>query len=169
MLKHRAHFLVCAALSLAILSTGCGGPTAPAPVRSLTISTPTPAPGGVIPTIQRGIQYFVDRQSGQFSVPITITSDREVPFAQLYVYLYTADGTYCGQNLPDTPSWGPYNKGQTVSVAISGFQISRPSCDVTSIRAWLHTRNSGLLTPPTVSETVADGMLSVNYRFAAVP
>jgi hypothetical protein len=36
---------------------------------------------------------------------------------------------------------------------------------VTSIRAWLHTRNSGLGLPPTASETVASGRLSVNYTF----
>jgi hypothetical protein len=101
-----------------------------------------------------------------FSVPITVTSDRDVPWAQLYVYLYrgTERMEYCGQNLPDAPTWGPFAKGQTASVTISGWQLSGP-CEVTSIRAWLHTRNSGLLIPPTESETVATGSLNVRYTF----
>ena len=95
-----------------------------------------------------------------------MTSDRDVPWAQLYVYLYRGSERmdYCGQNLPDAPTWGPFAKGQTATVTISGFQVSRP-CEVTSIRAFLHTRNSGLLTPPTESETVASGSLAVNYSF----
>ncbi len=148
-----------------VAAAGCGSPSEPTPVRSLTISTPTPPPGSVIQTTQNGINYFVARGSGLFSVPVTVTSDREVSFAQLWVYLYNDTGDYCGQNLPDSPSWGPFNKGQTVSVSISGFQISRVPCRVTSIRAWLHTRNSGLLIPPRESETVATGTLDVNYTF----
>lgn len=141
-------------------------------MRSLTIAAPTPAPGAVIPAVQRGIQYFVDRNSGAFSVPVTVTSDREVPWAELWVYLYDdrpGGLGYCGQNLPDAPTWGPFKKGQTASVTITGFQISRVPCEVTSIRAWLHTRNSGLLLPPTESETVASGTLSVRYTFVAAP
>jgi hypothetical protein len=95
-----------------------------------------------------------------------VTSDRDVPWAQLRVYLYRGTGPmdYCGQNLPDAPTWGPFSKGQTASVTISGFQLSGP-CEVTSIRAWLHTRNNGLGAPPTESETVASGSLTVNYTF----
>ncbi len=128
----------------------------------------TPAtPGAVIPTILRGIQYFVDRGSGLVSIPITVTSGREVPWAQLNVYLYNGAGEqdYCGQNLPDSPTWGPFSKGQTVSVTITGFQLGRPSCTVTSIRAYLHTRNNGLGIPPTASETVAQGSRDVNLVF----
>jgi hypothetical protein len=50
-----------------------------------------------------------------------------------------------------------------VSVTITGFQVFRLPCEVTGIRAMLHTRNSGLLTPPTSSETVAEGTLTVNF------
>jgi hypothetical protein len=139
----------------------------PSPVKSLTIGAPTPGPGSEIPTILRGIQYFVDRGSGAISIPITVTSDREVPWAQLSVYLYYGPSTfdYCGQNNPDAPTWGPYAKGQTVSVTISGFQFGRPSCTVTSIRAYLHTRNTGSLIPPTESETVAQGSRDVSLTF----
>jgi hypothetical protein len=148
----------------AALTMGCGSPTAPSPV--LTISTPTPAPGSVISITRIGIQSFIERGSGAFSVPITVTSDREVDWARLSVYLYRGAERmeYCGQNIPDAPTWGPFSKGQSASVVISGWQLSGP-CEVTSIRAWLHTRNSGLLIPPTDSETVASGRLDVRYTF----
>ena len=158
-------------LVLALVATAasaCGSPASPTVVKSLVISTPTPAPGSVIPVTLRGIQYFVDRGSGLFSVPMTVTSDRDVPWAQLNVYLFNGPGDvdYCGQNLPDAPTWGPFSKGQTVSVTITGFQLgSRMPCQVTSIRAWLHTRNNGSGLPPTTSETVANGSLNVNYTF----
>ena len=151
----------------ALAASACESAAAPDPVKSLTIATPTPAPGSVIPLTLNGSHYFVARGSGLFSVPVTVTSDRDVPWAQLYVYLY--DGSpglgYCGQNLPDAPTWGPFSKGQTVRVTISGWQVSRTPCQVTSIRAWLHTRNTGLLTPPTEAETVATGSLTVSYTF----
>ena len=36
-------------------------------------------------------------------------------------------------------------------------------CQVTGIRAMLHTRNSGLLTPPTASETIAEATRTIAY------
>ena len=63
-----------------------------------------------------------------------MTSNRELPWAQLNVYVLTADG-YCGQNLPDAPTWGPFAKGQAQSVTISGFQVYRTPCEVTGVRA----------------------------------
>jgi hypothetical protein len=168
MTKH-IRLMPAAAIIAAVLTIACDSPTEPTPpVRSLTVSTPTPAPGSVIPVVQNGSQYFLARESGLFSIPITVTSDREAPYAQLSVYLYDdAAGTlgYCGQNIPDAPTWGPFAKGETAAVSISGFQISRVPCNVTSIRAWLHTRNNGLLIPPTESETVAAGSLTVSYTF----
>jgi hypothetical protein len=163
----RTRFTSVATVLAVLVMSSCGSPEAPSAVRSLTISTPTPAPGSIIPATLNGIQYFVARGSGLFSVPITVSSDRDVQWAQLNVYLF--DGSsglgYCGQNIPDAPTWGPFSKGQTVSVTISGFQIGHVPCQVTSIHAWLHTRDSGLLTPPTASETVAEGSLAVNYTF----
>jgi hypothetical protein len=164
-----ATFFRIASISLVaatIMTTGCNSPTEPSPV--LTISTPTPAPGAVIPIVPIGIQSFIERGNGAFSVPITVTSDREVPWAQLRVYLNRAgtlgSESLCGHNLPDAPTWGPFKKGQTASVTISGWQFSGP-CQVTSITAYLHTRNNGLNLPPTTSETVASGSLAVNYTF----
>lgn len=163
----RMRFTSVATVMAVLVVSACGSPAAPSAVRSLTISTPTPAPGSIIPVTQNGSQYFLARGSGLFSIPIAVSSNREVPWAQLSVYLY--DGSaglgYCGQNIPDAPTWGPFSKGQTASVTITGFQISRVPCQVTSIRAFLHTRNNGLLIPPTESETVADGSLAVSYTF----
>jgi len=155
-------------LATAVLATACSGSrTEPSDVSTLTIDAPSPGPGSSIATIQRGIQYFVDRGSGLVSIPITVTSGRDVPYAALWVYLGTGPNPqdYCGQNLPDAPTWGPFAKGQTVSVAITGFQIGRVPCAVTTIRAYLHTRNNGLLTPPIASETVAQGSRDVNLTF----
>ena len=55
-----------------------------------------------------------------------MTSAREVPWAQLYVYLMTGPNPndYCGQNMPDAPTWAPFAKGQTATMTISGFQVS---------------------------------------------
>ncbi len=155
------------ALAMAAAVAGCSdSPSSPAAVSSLVISTPTPAPGSIIPITLKGIQYFIDRGNGAFSVPITVSSDRDVPWAELFVYLWDDNPSsgWCGLNLPDAPTWGPFSKGQTASVTITGFQLSRP-CQITSIRAWLHTRNNGLSAPPTSAETVAQGTLTVNYTF----
>ena len=151
-----------------MLAAACDdSPSSPTPVKSLTIATPAAPFGSSITVTQNGSQYFLARGSGLFSIPITVTSDREVPYAQLSVYLYDGSDTqsYCGQNIPDAPTWGPFQKGQTASVSISGFQVFRVPCNVTSIRAWLHTRNNGLLIPPNESETVATGSLAVSYAF----
>jgi len=158
--------IVVGVVTAALLTAACGSPSSPTPVRRLTISTPTPPPGSVIPITRIGIQSFIERGSGVFSVPVTVTSDREVDWAQLRVYLYRGPNfnDWCGQNLPDAPAWGPFAKGQTATVTISGWQLSGP-CEVTSIRAWLHTRNNGLGAPPSEAETVANGSLDVRYTF----
>jgi len=97
---------------------------------------------------------------------VTVTSSRDVPWSQLYVYLMTGPNAmdYCAQNLPDAPTWAPFQKGQTVTVTVSGFQVFRLPCEVTGIRAFLHTRNSGLLTPPIATDTVAEGSMNVSYH-----
>jgi hypothetical protein len=164
----------------ALAASGCDSETGPTK-GSVAISMPTPPPGAVIPIVQNGSQYFLARGSGMFSIPITVTAGREVPYAQLSVYLYEAprdplqrgfppvtgdlDLGYCGQNLPDAPTWGPFLKDQTATVSISGFQFSKSPCNVASIKVFLHTRNNGTLTPPNDSETVVQGSLAVNYTF----
>ena len=153
-------------VAMALLTVACNLPFLPDPVSRITISTPTPPSGSVIPITPSGIQSFIQRGSGVFSVPMTVESDREVDWAVLRVYLFRGDGPndWCGHNLPDAPAWGPFEKGEKVSVTISGWQFSGP-CEVTSIRAWLHTRNNGSNLPPTESETVASGTLDVRYSF----
>jgi hypothetical protein len=153
-------------VAVVLLTVSCNLPFAPDAVSRVTISTPTPSSGSVIPITPIGIQSFIQRGSGVFSVPMTVESDREVDWAVLRVYLFHGNGAmdWCGHNLPDAPTWGPFEKGEKVSVTISGWQLSGP-CEVTSIRAWLHTRNSGSNLPPTPSETVASGTLDVRYSF----
>ena len=149
------------ALLLVGVCISCGSSEAPTPVASIVIGQPSPPAGSVI----RPSNSFIVGESGTLAIPITATSDREVDWAALYVYLLSSDSgrDYCGQNLPDTPTWGPFRKGQTVTVTISGFQVGRMPCQVTGIRAMLHTRNSGLLTPPTASETIAEATRTIAY------
>jgi hypothetical protein len=131
----------------------------------LTIAAPSPASGSTIHvTVGAPPGLFIPRGSGQLSVPITVTSAREVPWAQLYAYLMTGPDTYCGQNLPDAPTWAPFLKGQSATMTITGFQIYRLPCEVTAVQAFLHTRNTGLLTPPISTDTVAQGSTTVTYH-----
>src|SRR5687767_7799705 len=150
------HSLVLAA-ALAIITpiTACQNETSATPVSSMTIGALSPSPGSVLQTTGN----FLPREANRISIPVTFQSDRDSPWAQLYVYLLTSTGStlgYCGQNLPDAPTWGPLREGQRASVTVSGFQVFRTPCTVTGIRAMLHVRNSGLLTPPTGTETIAE-------------
>lgn len=149
--------------ALALLATaGCDeGATSPSRTSTLTIGAASPASAGVTPTIT-ATGGLVLRGSGQIAIPITIQSGREVPWAQLYVYLLSSDG-YCAQNLPDAPTWGPLNAGHRQDLTVGGFQVFRDRCEVTGIRAMLHLRNNGLLTPPTASETIAEATRAVSW------
>lgn len=159
-----ARLLVAAALlSVTVAACGSGSPTTPTPATGISFTSET-ATGSTIQTTQRGIQYFIDRGSGQLSIALTIVSPREVPYAALWLYLNTADGGYCGQNLPDAPTWGPFPANQPISVTITGWQVGRTPCDVVGVHAFLHTRNNGNLTPPIASETVVDATLPVTYH-----
>ena len=106
---------------------------------------------------------FIPRSSGLLSVGLSVTSARELPWAQLNVYLLSGD-SYCGQNLPDSPTWRPFPSGQAVDLAVTGFQVYRLPCDVSGIRAMLHTRDSNLLTPPLPGETVVETTFPTSYQ-----
>jgi hypothetical protein len=95
-----------------------------------------------------------------------MTLAHEVPRAQLNVYLLTGEGgsDYCGQNTPDSPTWGPLPAGWTTTYTVTGFRVYRLPCEVTGIRAMLHTRNDGRLTPPTPDETIAESTVAVRYQ-----
>jgi hypothetical protein len=71
---------------------------------------------------------------------------------------------YCGQNLPDSPTWTLLPSGWTTTYAVTGFQVFRLPCAVSGVRAMLHTRRSGLLTPPTPSETIAEAMVTARFQ-----
>lgn len=106
--------------------------------------------------------------SGLISVRLTISSGREVPYGQLSVYLLTdnATGAYCGQNLPDSPTWRSLPAGWTTTVTVTGFQVFRLPCAVTGVRVMFHSRNSGALTPPTPAETIAEATVPVGFQIS---
>ncbi|PYQ23806.1 MAG: hypothetical protein DMF81_07605 [Acidobacteria bacterium] len=104
--------------------------------------------------------------SGLISVGLSLASAHEVPWAQLNVYLLTSDQGlgYCGQNLPDSPTWSFLTPGWTTTFTVTGFQVFRLPCEVTGIRAMLHMRNNGSLTPPTPSETIAEATFPMSFQ-----
>ena len=154
-----------AAVFLILFVAACDDdpPTSPSGQSRMTFGAIAPASGGTVTTTGSPPGAMIVRGSGQVSIPITVSAERELPWAQLSVYLMTADGTYCGQNLPDAPTWGPFRARDTESLTITGFQVFRLPCTVTGVRAYLHTRNNGLLIPPTASETAAEGSATANF------
>lgn len=159
-------------LALLPLGPGCDGgggagstnpAQAPVVTNAITLTRLSPSGGTIVVPEGTPPGAFIPRNSGLLSVGLSIASGREVPWAQLNVYLLGGD-SYCGQNLPDSPTWTPFAAGQTVDYAVTGFQVYRLPCDVSGIRAMLHTRNSGLVTPPTPSETVAEATFPASYR-----
>jgi hypothetical protein len=145
--------------------TGCGTGMPPSPMSGVHLTGQAPANGSAI-VMPAG--NLILPGTGVLSFDLELTSPRESPWAQLNVYLLTSQPSsslgYCGQNLPDAPTWGPFPALNTVRVKISGFQVYQVPCDVTGIRAMLHLRNNGNLTPPTVAETLVEGTIPVSYR-----
>jgi hypothetical protein len=157
--------LIVAAIAMALLAACSGeGPTAPSGVGTINFRQVIPPSGSTIAVANGPLGgIFIVRGSGQLSIPMVIRSTRNADWAQLNVYLLTGNttSTYCGQNLPDSPTWGPWVGGRDVQVTITGFQIGRLPCDVTGIRAMLHLRQGGLLIPPNETQTLAEGILPV--------
>jgi hypothetical protein len=157
-------------VALGLLACACGdSPTSPDRQESrLAIATVSPPSGS---TVVVPAQYpynllggvVLPPQSGLISVTLSIRSAREVPWAQLYVYLLSGSD-YCGQNLPDAPTWGSLPSGWTTTYTVTGFQVYGLPCDVTGVRAMFHTRNNGVLTPPLASETIAEATSPVSFR-----
>ena len=158
-------------LIVAALAPACGGNDAsPTPIvmpSTIALTSPTPAPGSTLTPAGTPPGTFFTRGSGQFGVTVTITAGQDLPFAQLAVFLLTtanADG-YCGQNLPDWPTWRPFARGQTVTYTVTGFQVFSLPCEVTGIRAVFNTRDDlhlGGVPPPNF--IVADTTLPVVYH-----
>jgi hypothetical protein len=131
--------------------------TAVSPPSGSTIVVPAEYPfnaiGGVV----------LPPQSGLISVTVSVQIAHDVPWAQLYVYLRSGTD-YCGQNLPDAPTWGFLPKGWTTTYTVTGFQVYRLPCDVTGVQSFFHTRNNGSLTPPTAAETIAQGTAPASFQ-----
>jgi hypothetical protein len=160
-------------VALALLAASCGSdPTDPSPAAdTVTLGAVTPGSGSVV-VIPPSFPYFdvggvvLPRGSNVLSVDVSMTVGRPVPRAQLNVYLLTGGSSsdYCGQNLPDAPAWTAVPAGWTASHRVGGFQVFRLPCDVTGVRAVLHTRDSRLLTPPLPSETIAEATAAVRWE-----
>jgi hypothetical protein len=131
------------------------GATAPASGSTVVVPQEYPyiIPGGVV----------LPAGSGLISVDVAMASARAVPWAQLRVYLLTGSGPedYCGLSDPDSPTWRSLPPAWTGRYTVTGFRVYRLPCDVTGFRAMLHTRDTGLLTPPAPAETVAEATLPV--------
>jgi hypothetical protein len=160
------------ALALILLLAACGSddPTAPG-TNAVTVTDVSPSSGTTLAVPERfpynalgGV--VLPPGSGVMSARVTMTVARDVPYAQLNVYLLTGPGAneYCGQNLPDSPTWQSLPAGWTSTVTITGFQVFRLPCEVTGLRAMLHTRNGGLATPPTAEQTIAEATAPASFR-----
>jgi hypothetical protein len=165
---------VATVLTIVSLAWACGrssdnGPNPPPP-NSVTFTAVSPSSGSVV-LLPQSYPYIlpggvaIPPGSGHISAGLTLTSEHAVPWAQLNVYLLSADPDgYCGQNTPDSPTWQSLTPGWTTTLNVTGFRVYRLPCDVTGLRAMLHTRNSGLLAPPTASETIAEATFPVSFR-----
>jgi hypothetical protein len=157
-------------LIASLLFTGCagndGGPSAPSNAASLVISSSAPASGSALSPGGTPPGAFFQRGTGTFGVTISVTSAQQLSFAQLAVFLLTSDDAgYCGQNLPDWPTWRPFGAGQTVIYTVTGFQVFRLPCEVTGIRAIFNTRDDLHLGGiPPASQIVADTTMPVIYH-----
>jgi hypothetical protein len=161
-------------LALASLAWGCGRSSDNTPnpptASGVAFTTVTP-PAGARVLLPQSYPYIIPGGivippgSGHISAGMTLSSAHDVPWAQLSIYLLTADESgYCGQNTPDSPTWQFLKAGWTTTVTVSGFRVYRLPCDVTGLRAMLHMRNNGLLLPPTASETIAEATFPVSFR-----
>lgn len=161
-MRQRPAILLC--LASLQLSSCAKSDTTPTPLNTMVI-TQEPLVGStiVVPEGTPPGAFFV-RGTNQFPVTVVFSSGTEQPFARLSVYLMTGDGA-CGQNLPDSPTWSPFPKGQSFTYTVTGFQVYRLPCDVTAIRAVLQTRtDTHNNAPPTTGEIVADATKAATYR-----
>jgi hypothetical protein len=160
-----------AVLAFCILASSCGEPTStrPSPT-AISFGSLFPANGSSV-TIPERYPYnqiggvVLPPGSGVLSVPLTISSARALPLARLNVYMLTGGSAteYCGQNLPDSPSWTSLPANWTTTVDITGFQVYRLPCDVTALRVMLHSRSdTHLAIPPSAAETIVEATLPVS-------
>jgi hypothetical protein len=155
-----------ASLSIPGCSGNDNGPSAPSSAASIVISSSAPASGSTLAPGGTPPGAFFQRETGTFGVTISVTAAQQLSFAQLAVFLLTSDDAgYCGQNLPDWPTWRPFAAGQTVTYTVTGFQVFRLPCEVTGIRAVFNTRDDLHLGGiPPASQIVADTTMPVIYH-----
>jgi hypothetical protein len=149
------------------LMIGCSDdpPTAPSPVPAgITAGAIVPANGASVTATGEPPGAMLLRESNSVMVPLTLTSGRDVSFAELMVFLQESNGNSCGANTPNRPTWAPLRATDRVTVTITGFQVFRLPCNVVSIRALVHTRiNPSLLTVPTPDEILADITIPASF------
>jgi len=160
--------LIC--LSSILAACGSDTPTEPSATSRVSVEAATASSGTVV--IPATYVYneiggvVLPPQSGLMSVRANLSSGRAADYAQLNVYLLTG-GTnteYCGQNLPDSPTWRSIPAGWSTTVTVTGFQVFRVPCTVTGMRVMLHTRGGGLGPPPTAGETIAEATFPVSFQ-----
>ena len=155
----------------ALFAGACSGGSTPAepqqpPERNAMSSRVVSPAEGVTVVLPMDYPYIipgglvVPKDSGHIALEVHMVVANDLPWAELNVYLLTGGTTteYCGQNTPDAPTWGLLEAGWTETVTVTGFRVYRLPCEVTGFRAMLHTRNNGLLTPPTAAETVVESV-----------
>jgi hypothetical protein len=165
-MKHASLF------ALALIAVACGNGTTTPSTTSVVVSA-TPTSGTVVvpaayPYIDLG-GVLLPKGSGLISARVTLTSARETPLARLSVYLLTGNqpNQFCGQNSNDWPTWTPLPDDFTTTYEVTGFRVYQLPCDVTGIRAILHTHGdpSGLgLGPPGADEILAETTVPVSFR-----
>ena len=130
----------------------------------MTAGTIVPASGGSVTAIGEPPAFFVPRGSGGIVVPLSILPGRDLPYAELQVFLETDPDVTCGFNIPDRPSWTQLKAADRLTLSVTGFQLRQLPCHITTIHAYLDTRNNpGLSAPPTPAETVLELRIPVNF------
>jgi hypothetical protein len=152
-----------ALVALALLSVACDDATGPS-ARTTIVAGMNPTQSGVVSLSPTAYPYIVPGGvlllpgSNLVKVDVTTTLDHAEPYAQLYVFLLTADGGYCGQNHPDAPEFFDLPAGFTERRTVTGFSVFRLPCEVTGVRAVLHRRraSTGLLGPPPPDQVIVE-------------
>jgi hypothetical protein len=121
-------------LALTSLAWGCGRSSHntpdPPPASRVTFTTVSPSSGSVV-LLPQSYPYIIPGGivippgSGHVSAGMTLTSAHDVPWAQLSVYLLSANepSGYCGQNTPDSPTWQFLKAGWTTTVTVTGSRV----------------------------------------------
>ncbi|MET0555191.1 MAG: hypothetical protein ABW221_19265 [Vicinamibacteria bacterium] len=150
-------------VALALLAAACNDATGPtSEVRTSLVAGMNPAQSGVVTLSPQGQLFprvgLILPGTNLVQVDVTTTLARAEPYAQLDLYLLTADGNYCGQNTPDAPEFRNLPAGWTERRTVSGFDVYRLPCQVTGVRAILHRRprSTGLLFPPSADQIIVE-------------